>query len=59
MELGFADTIKRILACMEGSRKLAIQAVKGECSMEVRGWDWSLHRLGGFPLASTWRLQFG
>ncbi|KAH9997416.1 P-loop containing nucleoside triphosphate hydrolase protein [Russula compacta] len=42
MELGFADTIKGILACMEGSRKLAIQAVKEEQSMEVRGWDWGV-----------------
>ena len=44
MELGFADTIKDILACLEGSRKLALQAVKGEQSMEVRGWDWSVRR---------------
>ncbi|KAH9997398.1 P-loop containing nucleoside triphosphate hydrolase protein, partial [Russula compacta] len=44
MELGFADTIKGILVCMEGSRKLAIQAVKGEQSMEVRGWDWGVRR---------------
>ncbi|KAH9980735.1 P-loop containing nucleoside triphosphate hydrolase protein [Russula compacta] len=33
-----------ILACMEGSRKLSIQAVKGEWSMEVREWDWSVRR---------------
>ena len=44
MELGFADTIKGILACLEGSRKLALQAVKGGQSMEVRGWDWGVRR---------------
>jgi ATP-dependent RNA helicase DDX31/DBP7 len=44
MELGFADTIKDILACLEGSRKLAIQAVKEERSMDVRGWDWGARR---------------
>jgi ATP-dependent RNA helicase DDX31/DBP7 len=44
MDLGFANTIKDILACLEGSRKLALQAVKGEQSMEVRGWDWSVRR---------------
>ena len=44
MELGFADTIKGILACLEGSRKLALQAVKEEQGMEVRGWDWSVRR---------------
>lgn len=42
MELGFADTIKGILACLEGSRKLALQAVKEGRSMEVRGWDWDV-----------------
>lgn len=44
MELGFADTIKGILACLEGSRKLALQAVKEERGMEIRGWDWSVRR---------------
>src|SRR6266478_960524 len=44
MELGFADTIKGILACLEGSRNLALQAVKGGRSMDVRGWDWSVRR---------------
>ena len=44
MELGFADTIKGILACLEGSRKLALQAVKEGRSMEVRGWDWDAKR---------------
>ena len=44
MELGFADTIKGILACLEGSRKLALEAVKEERSMEVLGWDWSVRR---------------
>jgi len=44
MELGFAETIKSILACLEGSRKLALQAVKGERSMEVPGWNWSARR---------------
>jgi ATP-dependent RNA helicase DDX31/DBP7 len=38
MELGFANTIKGILACTEGSRKLPIQAGKGGGrSIEVRG----------------------
>ena len=44
MELGFADTIKGILTCIEGSRKLALHAVKGGRSMDVRGWDWSVRR---------------
>jgi ATP-dependent RNA helicase DDX31/DBP7 len=44
MELGFADTIKGILACLEGSRKLALQAVKEGQSTEVRGWDWDVKR---------------
>jgi len=44
MELGFADTIKDILACLEGSRKIAIQAVKEERSMDVRDWDWGARR---------------
>jgi ATP-dependent RNA helicase DDX31/DBP7 len=44
MELGFADTIKGILACLEGSRKLALQAMKEERSMEVPGWDWDVQR---------------
>ena len=44
MELGFADTIKGILACLEGSRKLALQAAKGGQSMDVRAWDWSVRR---------------
>ncbi|KAH8992564.1 DEAD-domain-containing protein [Lactarius hatsudake] len=44
MELGFADTIKGILACLDGSRKLALQAVKEGRSMEVRGWDWDVKR---------------
>ena len=44
MELGFADTIKGILACLDGSRKLALQAVKEGRSIEVRGWDWSVTR---------------
>jgi ATP-dependent RNA helicase DDX31/DBP7 len=44
MELGFADTIKGILACLEGSRKLALQAVDGGRSMDIRGWDWSVRR---------------
>jgi ATP-dependent RNA helicase DDX31/DBP7 len=44
MELGFADTIKGILACLDGSRKLALQAVKEGRSMEVRGWDWDAKR---------------
>jgi ATP-dependent RNA helicase DDX31/DBP7 len=44
MELGFADTIKVILTCLEGSRKLALQAVKDGWSMEVRGWDWDVRR---------------
>ena len=44
MELGFADTIKGILACLEGSRRLALQAVQDGRSMEVRGWDWDVRR---------------
>ena len=44
MELGFADTIKGVLACLDGSRKLALQAVKEGRSMEVRGWDWGVTR---------------
>lgn len=44
MELGFADTIKGILACLDGSRKLALQAVKEGRSTEVRGWDWDVKR---------------
>jgi len=44
MELGFADTIKGILACLEGSRNLALQAVKEGRSIEVRGWDWDAKR---------------
>jgi ATP-dependent RNA helicase DDX31/DBP7 len=44
MELGFADTIKGILSCLEGSRKLALQAAKGGQSMEVRNWDWDVRR---------------
>jgi len=44
MELGFADTIRGILSCLEGSRKLALQATKGGQSMEVRDWDWSVRR---------------
>ncbi len=44
MELGFADTIKSILACLEGSRKLALQAAKGGQVMDVRGWDWAVRR---------------
>ena len=44
MELGFVDTIKDILACLEGSRKLALQAVEEGRGMEVRGWDWDVKR---------------
>ena len=44
MELGFADTIKGILTCIEGSRKLALHAVKEGRSTDVRGWDWSVKR---------------
>jgi ATP-dependent RNA helicase DDX31/DBP7 len=44
MELGFADTIKGILSCLEGSRKLAQQAAKAGRSMDVRDWDWSVRR---------------
>ena len=46
MELGFADTIKGILSCLDGSRKLALQAVnEGRSSMmEVGGWDWDVKR---------------
>ena len=44
MELGFADTIKGILSCLEGSRKLALQAAKGGQGMEVRDWDWNVRR---------------
>jgi ATP-dependent RNA helicase DDX31/DBP7 len=44
MELGFTDTIKGILSCLEGSRKLALQAAKGGLSMEVRDWDWRVRR---------------
>ena len=44
MELGFADTIKGILSCLEGSRKLALQAAKGGQGMELRDWDWSVGR---------------
>jgi ATP-dependent RNA helicase DDX31/DBP7 len=44
MELGFADTIKGILSCLDGSRKLALQAVNEGRSMEVRGWDWDVKR---------------
>ena len=44
MELGFADTIRGILSCLEGSRKLALQGTKGGQSMDVRDWDWSVRR---------------
>ncbi|KAI0291216.1 P-loop containing nucleoside triphosphate hydrolase protein [Multifurca ochricompacta] len=36
MDLGFADAIKGILACLDGSRKLALQAVKDGRTMERR-----------------------
>ncbi|KAH9969745.1 DEAD-domain-containing protein [Russula dissimulans] len=44
MELGFAETIKGILACLDGSRKLALEAVKEGLSMTVRGWNWRARR---------------
>jgi ATP-dependent RNA helicase DDX31/DBP7 len=44
MELGFADTIKGIFSCLDGSRKLALQAAKAGRSMDVRDWDWSARR---------------
>ncbi|KAH9979860.1 P-loop containing nucleoside triphosphate hydrolase protein [Lactifluus volemus] len=44
MELGFADAIKGILSCLEGSRKLALQAVNEKRSREVRDWDWHVRR---------------
>ncbi|KAI0299648.1 P-loop containing nucleoside triphosphate hydrolase protein [Multifurca ochricompacta] len=44
MDLGFADAIKGILACLDGSRKLALQAVKDGRTMEVLGWDWDVKR---------------
>jgi ATP-dependent RNA helicase DDX31/DBP7 len=44
MELGFADAIKGILACLDGSRKLALQAVNENRSREVRDWDWHVRR---------------
>jgi ATP-dependent RNA helicase DDX31/DBP7 len=44
MELGFTDAIKGILACLDGSRKLALQAVNEKWSKEVRDWDWQVRR---------------
>ncbi|KAH7913482.1 P-loop containing nucleoside triphosphate hydrolase protein [Hygrophoropsis aurantiaca] len=44
MELGFEDTIKGIVQGLDGRRKLALQAVAEEKSMEVGGWDWERPR---------------
>ncbi|KAI0039638.1 DEAD-domain-containing protein [Auriscalpium vulgare] len=44
MELGFADTVKGILAGLDGRRKLAMQAVREGHSIEVGGWDWDVRR---------------
>ncbi|KAI0057987.1 DEAD-domain-containing protein [Artomyces pyxidatus] len=44
MELGFDETVKGILAGLEGRRKLAVQAVQEGRSLEVGGWDWELRR---------------
>lgn len=44
MDLGFEETIKGILQGLEGRRKLAIQAVEEEKSLEVGGWDWTRRR---------------
>ncbi|KAJ3791069.1 DEAD-domain-containing protein [Lentinula aff. detonsa] len=40
MELGFEETITGILKCLDGHRKLALQAVKEGIGREVGGWDW-------------------
>jgi ATP-dependent RNA helicase DDX31/DBP7 len=44
MELGFEESIKGILAGMDGRRKLAKQAVDEGKSLEVGGWDWERQR---------------
>ncbi|KAJ3840185.1 DEAD-domain-containing protein [Lentinula raphanica] len=44
MELGFEETISGILKCLDGHRKLALQAVKEGIGREVGGWDWERRR---------------
>ncbi|KAF9062426.1 P-loop containing nucleoside triphosphate hydrolase protein [Rhodocollybia butyracea] len=44
MELGFEETITGILKCLDGHRKLALQAVKEGIGKEVGGWDWERRR---------------
>lgn len=44
MELGFEETITGILKCLEGHRKLALQAVTEGIGREVGGWDWERRR---------------
>ncbi|KAJ4483246.1 DEAD-domain-containing protein [Lentinula aciculospora] len=44
MELGFEETIAGILKCLDGHRKLALQAVKEGIGREVGGWDWERRR---------------
>ncbi|KAI0036911.1 P-loop containing nucleoside triphosphate hydrolase protein [Vararia minispora EC-137] len=44
MELGFEESIKGILAALDGRWKLAKQAVEEGTSLEVGGWDWGRRR---------------
>ncbi|KAF8829102.1 hypothetical protein HHX47_DHR3000458 [Lentinula edodes] len=44
MELGFEESITGILKCLDGHRKLALQAVKEGIGKEVGGWDWERRR---------------
>ncbi|KAJ3811191.1 P-loop containing nucleoside triphosphate hydrolase protein [Lentinula aff. lateritia] len=44
MELGFEESITGILKCLDGHRKLALQAVREGIGKEVGGWDWERRR---------------
>ncbi|KIK67238.1 hypothetical protein GYMLUDRAFT_37316 [Collybiopsis luxurians FD-317 M1] len=44
MDLGFEETIAGILKCLDGHRKLAMQAVKEGVGREIGGWDWERRR---------------
>lgn len=44
LELGFEESIQGIIKSLDGSRKVAVQAVNEGVSAEVGGWDWDRQR---------------
>lgn len=44
LELGFEESIQGIIKSLDGTRKIAVQAVNEGVSAEVGGWDWERER---------------